>query len=271
MKIVSKIKSVFIFLIFILCICGVLFVRDGLFTSKKKVKNILKPIENNRQDLSGVMRELEKCQSELFFAKNDNEKLKVMPDARKDVVSLLLTIRNIEGKIGKQKDLSSECVKLFAIAYRVPDIQEIVVKYKENLFNTRCQIATEEEVLALIVPFEISVLDRKYEDKSKQEEGRFMKFVNNILHKTSKATKEMNISHNGPLENLIIKKQYENALKMIEGRYKDNNNIKDDDSNDAVGIEYQLLHTSIESLYVINKMIDELYVAIEKSGDYINI
>ena len=68
----SKIKSVFIFLIFALCICGVLFIRDGLSPVKKNVAEIIAPIKNDKQDLSGAMRELEKCQSELFFIKNDN-------------------------------------------------------------------------------------------------------------------------------------------------------------------------------------------------------
>ena len=208
-------------------------------------------------------------QSDLFFVKNDNEKLRVIPDARKDVISLLLTIRNIEEKLGKQKDLSNECVKLFATAYRVPDIQEIVVKYKETLFNTKCQIATEDEIVALIVPFEISVLDKKYEDKSKTEENGFMKFVNKVLHKTSKATKEMNITHNSPLENLVVKKQYENALKMIEGQYKENYNIKDSEADVAVKPEYKILHDALESLYIMNKMISELYMAFEKGENYI--
>ena len=269
MKITSKIKSIFIFLIFILCVCGVLFIRDALFPVKKQVANIVKPFEDEKQDLSGTMRELEKCQSDLFFVKNDNEKLRVIPDARKDVISLLLTIRNIEEKLGKQKDLSNECVKLFATAYRIPDIQEMVVKYKETLFNKRCQIATEEEIIALIVPFEISVLDKKYEDKSKTEENGFMKFVNKVLHKTSKATKEMNIAHNSPLENLVIKKQYENALKMIEGQYNENYKIKDSDIDVAVKPEYKILHDALESLYIMNKMISELYTAIEKSENYV--
>lgn len=269
MRITSKIKSIFIFLIFILCICGVLFIRDALFPVKKQVENIIKPLAGEKQDLSGTMRELEKCQSELFFTKNDNEKLRVMPDARKDTISLLLNIRNIEEKIGRQKDLSNECVKLFATAYRVPDIQEIVVKYKETLFNTKCQIATEDEIVALIVPFEISVLDKKYEDKSKTEENGFMKFVNKVLHKTSKATKEMNITHNSPLENLVIKKQYENALKMIEGQYNENYKIKDSDIDVAVKPEYKILHDALESLYIMNKMISELYTAIEKSENYV--
>ena len=269
MKIASKIKSVFIFLVFILCICGVLFIRDAVFPVRKQVANVVKPFESKKQDLSGTMRELEKCQSELFFAKNDNEKLRVMPDARKDIISLLLNLRSIEKKIGKQKDLSNECVKLFATAYRVPDVQEIVAKYKETLFNTRCQIATEEEVILLIVPFEISVLDKKYEDKSKQAENGFMKLVNKILHKTSKVTKEMNITHNSILENLVIKKQYENALNMIEGQYKENYNIKDGGTNVVVKPEYKILHDALESLYIMSKMISDVYMAIKNGENYI--
>ena len=265
----SKIKSVFIFLIFALCICGVLFIRDGLSPVKKNVAEIIAPIKNDKQDLSGAMRELEKCQSELFFIKNDNEKLKVIPDARKDIISLLLIMRDIENKVGKQKDLSNECVKLFATASRVPEIQEIASKYKENLFNTRCQIAMEEEVLALVMPFEIGLLDKKYEDKDKKEDGKIVRLLNKIIHKTSKTTKEMKIQNNSPLENLIMKKQYENALKIIEERYKEYYAVQDGTISVPVRPEYRILHDAIESLYVINKMIDDLYVAIRKVEDYV--
>ena len=79
----------------------------------------------------------------------------------------------------------------------------------------------------------------------------------------------MNITHNSPLENLVIKKQYENALRMIEGQYNENYKIKDSDIDVAVKPEYKILHDALESLYIMNKMISELYTAIEKSENYV--
>ena len=267
MKFTSKVKSVFIFLVFSLCVCGILFIHDIVVPIKKNVVSTM----TTNQDISEAMIELEKCQSALFLIKNDNEKLKIMPDVRKDIISLLLTMQNIENKLGKQKDLSNSCVKLFSIAYRIPEIHKIADQYKESIFASKCQIATEDELISLVRPFEIDVLDKKYENQSKQKKHIIMKIIDNVLHKTSKATKQMNIANNSTLTNLIIKKQYENALKLVEEQHQDNYQINKEhiDVYDAMESEYQALHNSLKSIITLNKMINDLYSAIDKIETYV--
>ena len=128
MKFKTKVK-----LVFFLAFVGT--ATYGYFKVKPIVSKYLprhKQVEAAKQDganintakFSGTIRDLEKCQRELFLVRNENAKLQIMPDARKDVISLLLIMRKIEGQIGQKRDFSDECVRLFSNASRVPAQQK---------------------------------------------------------------------------------------------------------------------------------------------------
>ena len=113
MKILTKIKIFFYLVIGLFCFFGVLFIKNFFYNEVKEVKCEKK--EENLVEKSKTLRDLENCQSELFLVKNANEKLKIVPDRRKDVVKILLLMRDIDRKIGIEKDFSNDCVNLFSV------------------------------------------------------------------------------------------------------------------------------------------------------------
>ena len=68
-------------------------------------------------------------------------------------------MRDIEKRIGFDKDFSNDCVNLFALAQRIPEVQEMVLQYKNKMFDKTCQVATNSEIVELITPFQVKIID----------------------------------------------------------------------------------------------------------------
>lgn len=209
-------------------------------------------IKVDTSKFSGAIRDLEKCQRELFLVRNENAKLQIMPDARKDVISLLLIMRKIEGQIGQKRDFSDECVRLFSNASMVPATQEFALKYKEPMFDKICQVPTEEEVLITLHQFEKKLIDLQHDEKMKDATW-YKKAWELVKYNTSKIFKNA-VAQRSELEKYILNHNYEIALRQLE-------------TNAATDLaEYNKLHSEINELYSFRQMIDGLYEIIEKVG-----
>ena len=201
---------------------------------------------------SGTIRDLEKCQRELFLIRNENAKLQIMPDARKNVISLLLIMRKIEGQIGQKRDFSDECVRLFSNASRVPATQEFALKYKEPMFDKICQVPTEEDVLVTLHQFERKLVDIQHDEKMKDAEW-YKKTWEVVKYNTSKIFKNT-VAPRSELEKYVLNHNYEIALRQLE-------------IHAATELaEYNKLHSALDELHSLRQMIDGLYEIIEKVG-----
>lgn len=251
MRLLLQIKTFFFLIIAGLCICGGLYIKS-FFVKTKQAQIQNKVVQN--EIVSNSLRDLEKCKTELFDIKNEAERLKIMPDARKDIVKLLLILHDIDKKLGLKTDFSDECVRLFATASRVPIIQDYVVGYKEKMFEGICQVATQDHILALIVPFDIKVLDYQYKQSIKNEKlpSRILDGAKYNLLKFFKKTK----IEKSPLEKLVIKRDYSGALNLLENSL--------DGASYRETEEYNNLHKSLNSLYLLDKLINDLYLLVEK-------
>ena len=255
MRFFTKVKSIFFLLIATLCFFGVLFIKNSL-TNKT---NIITNNSNNKQiqntNISGSLRDLEECKTKLFTLKHENEKLKLLPDTRKDIISLLFIMHDIERQLGKKNDFSDECVRLFATASRINTIQEYIFKYKDKMFRTICQVATEREILLLIKPFEMKILQYKYEIENSKidKQNKITKIWNTIKYNTLKLFKKTNIEKS-MMSDMILNKQYKEALDFIDKVSKDKN-MKES--------EYNELYSSLENIYLLDKIINDLYKMLE--------
>ena len=249
MRLLLQIKTFFFLIITGLCICGGLYIK-GFFVKPKQIQNKVVPNET----VSNSLRDLEKCKTELFDVKNEAERLKIMPDARKDVVKLLLILHDIDKKLGLKTDFADECVRLFFIFFLIPVIQDYVVSYKEKMFEGICQVATQEDILALIIPFDVKVLDHQYKQSIKNEKlpSRILDGAKYNLLKIFKKTK----IEKSPLEKLVIKRDYSGALNLLENSL--------DGASYRETEEYNNLHKSLNSLYLLDKLINDLYLLAEK-------
>ena len=201
---------------------------------------------------SGTIRDLEKCQRELFLVRNENAKLQIMPDARKDVISLLLIMRKIEKQIGQKRDFSDECVRLFSNASRVPATQEFALKYKEPMFEKICQVPTEEELLITLHQFERKLVDLQHDEKMKDATW-YKKTWEVIKYNTSKIFKNT-VAPRSELEKYVLNHKYDIALNQLE-------------THAATELaEYNKLHAELNELHSFRQMIDGLYEIIERIG-----
>ena len=235
----------------IFCFFGVLFVRDWFYKEAKDVKCEKK--EENILEKSKTLRDLEQCQSELFLVRNANEKLKIVPDSRKDIVKILLLMGEIDKKIGLEKDFSNDCVNLFSIGQRIPDVQEFVIKYKEKMFENICQVATNEEVVSLIIPFQVKIVDKQYEEKNK-DNG----FIKQILAGTKYHISRLFVKsrlEQSEIEKKVLNRQYGEALILLESM-----NLEKND-------EYNKLYNALSSLNNLQSMIENIYKIINNVND----
>lgn len=257
MKFFTKVKSIFFLIIFALCFCGVLFIKNFFIQKKENIKTIdTKDIQN--VNITGTLRDLEKCNTELFELKIKSEQLKNLPDIRKDIISLLLILHRIDEKLGKERDFSDDCVRLFAVASRVNVIQEYAIKYKENMFKDMCQFSTQEDILNMVVPFEMKLLEYSYNNEKKSDinNNKVSNIFKVIKYNFKKLFKKTKIEKS-PIEKLILKKQYNDALVLIENMIT---------SEEQQTQEYIKLHNSLEGLYFFNKMIKDIYKILEESN-----
>ena len=254
-KFKTKAKLVFFFF----------FLGAGVYGYFKIKPIILKHLPGHRQmevakqeenvdtsKFSGTIRDLEKCQRELFLVRNENAKLQIMPDARKDVISLLLIMRKIEKQIGQKRDFSDECVRLFSNASRVPATQEFALKYKEPMFEKICQVPTEEELLITLHQFERKLVDLQHDEKMKDATW-YKKTWEVIKYNTSKIFKNT-VAPRSELEKYVLNHKYDIALNQLE-------------THAATELaEYNKLHAELNELHSFRQMIDGLYEIIERIG-----
>ena len=201
---------------------------------------------------SGAIRELEKCQRELFIVRNENAKLNIMPDARKDVISLLLIMRKIEGQIGQKRDFSDECVRLFSNASRVPATQEFALKYRDPMFDKICQVPTEEDVLIVLHQFEKKLVDLQHDAKMK--DAPWYKQAWELVKYNTSRIFSKTVTSRSELEKNILNHRYDLALQRLE-------------THSATELsEYIKLHSVLDELNSFRQMIDGLYEIIEKIG-----
>lgn len=251
MKILTKIKIFFYLVIGLFCFFGVLFVKNFFYNEVKEVKCEKK--DENVLEKSKNLRDLENCQSELFLVKNANEKLKIIPDRRKDVIKLLILMREIEKKIGIEKDFSNDCVNLFSIGQRIPEVQDFILKYKDEMFSKMCQVSTNDEIISLIMPFQVKIIDQQYKDKNKDNN-----FIKQVFEGTKYHISRLFVKsrlEQSEIEKKVLNRQYNDALNLLEAMKLEKNN------------EYDKLYNAINGIYNLQYLIENVYKIINNVND----
>ncbi|GEM_PF-6188644 len=175
MKTLSKIKFIVIVVNLALVFCGFCFL-GGFFSKKAPVEcKTAEAITKEQEEQKNLVEDFANCQSELFLAKNQIEKLKVMPDVRKDVIELLLLARDIEKNIGIRKNFSNQCIRMFALASRIPVVQELILKYKDAMFRSNCRYANNDDIVKMIVPFQVKFLEQQREQENEKADEKLHK------------------------------------------------------------------------------------------------
>ena len=244
MKLIKKIKTVLLIFCLILIVFGVFFIKNLIFKKypqeKQKTATIKK--EQNTTDTM-LISDLTNCKSELFITKNELEQQKMIPDARKDVINLILLLRDVEKKIGNTTDFSSDCIAIFSLASRIPIVQEYVLQYKEQMFKTNCNFANNKQIIEMILPFQIKELESK---KIKKEEKWHKNILNSVKYKISKLFVKSKIQKSD-LEIAVENYNYNEAISILRTNNFDKN------------AEFNELYSAISVLNKIQQMIDGIY------------
>ena len=256
MKIITKIKFVCYLVVGLLCLCGVFFIRD-FFTKKVEEKQCIK-VEENVLEKGKTLRDLEACQAELFNTKNINEKLKIMPDSRKDIVKILLLMRDIEKRIGFDKDFSNDCVNLFALAQRIPEVQEMVLQYKNKMFDKTCQVATNSEIVGLITPFQVKIIDKQFEQQN-VDSKLWKRALKGVKYRISRLFVSSKLEQS-EIEKQVLNRNYQEALTLLD-------KMQIDTGDNEKNAEYKKLYDALEGLYLLQSMVDNMYKIIVNVND----
>ena len=249
MNIIRKLKFFAVLINVILIMCGCWFIVNVFFdTSKQHKSGELRQTELLEKNL---MDSLTACQNDLFMVQNDRERLKLMPDVRKDVIRLMIVMRDMEKDIGIKQDFSSDCVLFFTLASKIPIIQEFILPYKQQMFKDNCRVANNSQIIGLIEPMQIRFLQKKdldFDAKSKW----YKRIMMSIKYQLGKLFIKSKIQKSD-LEIAIENKQYQVALDML--------NIIDVRSDADIG----LLYDELTTLNSMQRMINGVYEIIRNN------
>jgi len=243
-KFLSKIKFLILLINISLVVCGVLFILSKFKKVPMECVSNEK-IEQSKQIENNIIDELTTCQSDLFKAKNDLEQTKLIPDARKNIISLLMVIRDVEKDIGNKRNFSNECVKIFTLCSRIPYVQEFALGYKDKLFENNCNFETNSDILEKITPFQVELL-KIQKDKEKKDEKFFKRFLFEMKYHISKLFVKSKIQKSD-LEIAVEQYNYKDALSFLVSSGFERND------------DYNKLYSSISVLKNFKEMIEGIY------------
>lgn len=245
-NVLLKIKFIVVLINLALVFCGLCFL-GGFFKKTPIECRTAETITKEQEEQKGLVEDFAKCQSDLFFAKNRIEKLKAEPDVRKDVIELLLLMRDIEKNVGIKKNFSNHCVKMFALASRIPSIQQHIAKYKGAMFAINCMYANNDDLIKMVVPFQVKFLEQQREQENVQAEEKLYKRVfSGIKFYVSKLFVKSNIKKS-ELEIDIENGDYDGAVEFLK-----NGNFEKND-------EFNLLYGAVVDLKNLKQLINELF------------
>ena len=247
MKTLSKIKFIVVVINLVFVFCGFCFL-GGFFSKKAPVEcKTAEIITKEQEEQKNLVEDFASCQNELFLAKNRIEKLKAEPDIRKDVVELLLLIRDVEKNIGTQKNFSNQCVRMFALASRIPIVQEHILKYKDAMFRSNCRYANNDDIVKMIVPFQVKFLEQKREQESeKADEKLYKRLWSGVKFYVSKLFVKSNVKKSD-LEIDIENGNYKSAVEFLN-----NGNFEKTD-------EFNQLYGAIVDLKNLKQLASEIF------------
>lgn len=270
-KITTKVKAIIFLLDLFLVVCGMLFL-GSFFNKKTNIKcELNKPdkIENNKDGddvKKNIINELTECQNELFKYQNEAERLKLMPDVRKDVVNLLLSLHSMEQKIGQEANLSSDCIKLFSLSARIPVLQEYTNKYRSQMFSNNCIFLTNEDILKLIVPFQLQFLEKQQEMEQQEQNGSkkwHQKLISSVKYNISKLFVKSQIKKS-ELEIAIENSKYKQAKQILEDIKL--NNIETKEQQEQNKNIYSTIYNAVNDLNDLHQMIDNIYLILRNNN-----
>ncbi len=193
------------------------------------------------------MEDLTTCRNDLFVAKNKIKQLEVAPDVRKDIVSLLVLVREFEKDIGVKEDLSDYCVKMFTISARIPIVQEYMSLFKKKMFENECRFQINKTMLDMAKTIREDKIEMDYNNKTKKDVSFLKRKYYRI--KSRIAMLFMNDEDKkSDIEIAIENRNYELALEMMNSDKLYENKEK-----------YGRLYDSIRELRDMKQMVDGIY------------
>lgn len=255
MKISLKIKFLIILINLLLIICGVFFIHSHIKDKQSKCIDIDVAKKQQQHQNISIFNDLAICKNDLFLAKKKVERLKAAPDIRKDIISLLILMREFEKKIGVIEDFSDYCIKMFTLSERIPMIHDYMSIFKKKMFKNGCNFSNNETIMNTIKPIRDdinSALAQKYimnngnngNNIDKNNMSFLKKSYFNIKNCFVKLFVKNKIKEND-LEIAIKYSNYDCALKIMNDNKLDKNE------------KYNQLYNSIKELQELQQMIND--------------
>lgn len=188
--------------------------------------------------------DLSKCKNDLFLAQNELEKMKFLPDARKNIIELMFLMKKMENDIGKISNFSNYCVEFFALSSRIPVVQEYVLKYKDKMFSNNCRFVNNKQIIQMILPFQIQFLDQRNQEH--ENEKWYQRAFNTLRHNVLKIFVKSQITKSD-IEIAVENVNYDEALKILNNKHIDKND------------EFNKIYDAISTLRNMQLMLEGVY------------
>ena len=167
-------------------------------------------------------------------------------------------MRDIEKRIGFDKDFSNDCVNLFALAQRIPEVQEMVLQYKNKMFDKTCQVAINSEIVGLITPFQVKIIDKQFEQQN-VDSKLWKRALKGVKYRISRLFVSSKLEQS-EIEKQVLNRNYQEALTLLD-------KMQIDTGDNEKNAEYKKLYDALEGLYLLQSMVDNMYKIIVNVND----
>ena len=121
------------------------------------------------------------------------------------------------------------------------------------MFDKFCQVANNDEIVSLIMPFQVKIIDKQYRDKNKDNN-----FIKQVFEGTKYHISRLFVKsklEQSEIEKKVLNRQYNEALNLLEAMKMEKNE------------EYEKLYNAINSVYKLQYLIENIYKIINNVND----
>ncbi|MEN9782281.1 MAG: hypothetical protein RL208_431 [Pseudomonadota bacterium] len=215
------------------------------YNKQKEEQTVIKKTHQNSivesEEKMNYEREVIRLKEELLTAKS-------IPDTRKDIVDMLISIRDIERNIGKNISFSDNLIQIFYTTAKMPSVNQEIVdyqnKFRDNLYN----FATNDLIMRDLEILNNEIIAFNYDNDIKDKNFAQKAFVK-MKYKMLQKNKNINTDE---FEKTLLDHNYKklvNILEQLDSQIKKLNS-------------YNNLYTKIDSLLDLQIMIDKIYLSV---------
>jgi len=188
-------------------------------------------------------------EKEVIRLKEELLTAKSIPDTRKDIVDMLISIRDIERNIGKNISFADNLIQVFYTTSKMPSVNQEIINYQNKFRDNLYNFATNDLIMRDLEILNNEIIAFNYENDMKDKNFAQKAFVK---MKYKMLQKKKNTINKDDFEKLLFDHNYSKLINSLEQL----------DSNIKTFNSYKNLYKNIDSLLDLQTMIDKIYLSV---------